>query len=470
MNARQLYERLTSQHIAFLDCRFMDFPGQWQHATYPVANLTAGILADGFGFDGSLLRGWQAINEADMLLVPDPNSARPDPFAAHPTWSVICDIKDPVTRKTYSRDPRSIARRAEAYLVESGVGTTAFFGPEVEFFVFDHAHFDQRMNTAVHSVASSEAIWTRGQDRPDNRGQQIRPNEGGFPLPPQDSLHDLRSEIASTLDGLGIPVRCHHHESATAGQVEIDLFHDGLLEVADKLLYLKQVVRETAVRAGHVATFMPKPLYGENGSGMHTHFSIMDEGTNVFAGRRYAGLSATGLHAIGGILRHLPALLAFTNPTTNSFKRLTPGHEAPTKIMYASRNRDAAIRIPVYQNNPDTKRLELRFPDPTANPYLAFAAITMAALDGILNRTDSGDPIDFDPADLPADDRPVLQDTPPTLEAALDALEADHGFLTAGGVFPPEVIEHWIRNKRDSEIRPMHERPHPYEFCLYFNQ
>ena len=472
MNAKQLAQLLQNDGYAFLDCRFMDFPGRWQHATYPVSQLSAANIAEGFGFDGSLLQQWQDVNEGDMVLLPDPRTARADPFAAAPSLSVICDLKDPVTRKTYSRDPRSIARKAEAHLRETGVADAAWFAPEVEFYVFDGVRFDQRMNTAYYAVDSPEGIWGSGRDsggrrsdaQPEPGGFRIRPREGAFPLPPHDTLHDLRAEMVSLLEAMRIGVKCHHHEAATGGQCEIDLLHDGLLEMADKMLFLKQVVRQAAARSGRTATFMPKPLFDENGSGLHTHFSLWKDDQPLFAGNRYAGMSQAGLHALGGILRHTPALLAFTNPTTNSYKRFTPGNEAPTFKMYASRNRDAAVRIPVYGSNPATRRLELRCPDPSANPYLAFAAITMAAIDGIQNQIDPGDPIDAPP---PGNEG--LVPLPASLGAALDALEADHGFLTAGDVFPQPVIDRWIHDKREREILPLDRRPHPYEFSLYYD-
>ena len=461
MTAKQLLQRLQTGGHTFLDCRFMDFPGRWQHATYPTASLSAGKLERGFGFDGSLLQHWRAINEGDMLLVPDPRTARADPFAAHPTLSVICDLKDPVTRKTYSRDPRSIARRAEAHLRDSGVADTAYFAPEMEFYVFDSVHFDQRMNGAAWGVESAEGIWGSGSP---GDGHRIRPREGAFPLPPQATLHDLRSEITTLLAGMGIATSCHHHEAATGGQVEIDLQHEGLLEMADKMLFVKQTARRAALAAGRTVTFMPRPLFGENGSGMHTHFSLWKDDRPLFAGNRYAGLSQTGLHAMGGLLRHSAALMAFTNPTTNSYKRLTPGNEAPVFKMYASLNREASIRVPRYGTDPAATRLELRCPDCTANPYLALAALTMAAIDGIVNQIDPGDPVD-----VPPQDNHGLVPLPATLGAALIALKHDHDFLTAGGVFPRDLIHHWIRYKRETEIQPLRQRPHPHEFSMYFD-
>ena len=464
-----MLQRLRDARAEVLHCRFMDFPGRWQQASFQVETLRVEDLERGFGFDGSLLQGWRDINEGDMVLVPDADTLRPDPLGHTPAMTAVCDIKDPVTRKTYSRDPRSIARRAEAALIESGVADTAYFAPELEFFVFDRVRFDQRPHTAYYEVGSVEGPWERGRrDGPLPGGLQMRPGQGMFPLPPQDTLLRLRGRMVSLLGEVGVPVRCHHHEVAPAGQCEIDLAHLGLLAAADALTATRQIVREAAAEAGQVATFMPKPMHGCNGSGLHVHFSLFKDGDPLFAGRRYAGLSQPALHALGGLLRHMPALLAFTNPTVNSFKRLRPGFEAPTRLSYASRNRDAAIRIPVYHQTPERRRLELRFPDPLANPYLAYAAITLAALDGIRHELDPGDPMDLleRAADAPADDPERL---PGDLAGALVALEQDHDFLVADGVFPPDVIAAWIRNKRSQELKPMAEHVHPMEYRLYFD-
>ena len=340
-----------------------DFPGLWQHTTYPVSELTEASFTDGFGFDGSAIRGWQAINESDMLIVPVADTAKVDPFYERPTLSLICDIKDPVTKKSYSRDPRSIARKAADYLTESKVADTAYFGPELEFFIFDRVRYDQTVNSAVYEVDSAEGVWNRGKDSPANLGNQVRLKEGYFPCPPMDTMHNLRSEMAAVMMKMGLAVECHHHEVATGGQAEIDLRYQDLVHMADSCMLYKYIVKNVAARYGKVATFMPKPLFQDSGSGMHTHFSLWKDKKNLFSGRRYAGLSQMGLYAIGGLLRHAPALLAFTNPTTNSYKRLVPGYEAPVNLMYSSRNRSAAIRIPMYSDNADTKRLEFRCPD-----------------------------------------------------------------------------------------------------------
>jgi glutamine synthetase len=469
MTPRQVLELIKRERIEFIDCRFMDFPGLWQHTTYPASQLTLASFKNGFGFDGSSIRGWQAINESDMLLVPVPQTARVDPFFAHPTLSIICDVKDPVTKKHYSRDPRSVARKSVDHLRATGIADTAYFGPELEFFVFDSVYFDQSVNQSGHSVDSVEGIWNRGRRDPANLGQQVRLNEGYFPVPPTDSTSNLRSEMASVMLSMGIPVSGHHHEVATGGQCEIDLHHQDLLTMADTCMTYKYVVKNVAARHGKVATFMPKPLFGDNGSGMHTHFSLWKSGKPLMAGKKYAGLSELGLFVIGGLLKHAPSLIALTNPTTNSFKRLVPGFEAPVSLTYSTLNRAAAIRIPMYQDNPSTKRIEFRCPDGSCNPYLAFAAILMAAIDGVKNRIDPGNPLDKDLYDLEPAEYESIHTVPRDLDAALDALEKDHDYLLAGGVFTQEMIHHWIRYKRQNEVAALRVRPHPFEFCMYFD-
>ncbi|MEM9752401.1 MAG: type I glutamate--ammonia ligase [Planctomycetota bacterium] len=469
MTPADILQLMRDRNVEFLDCRFMDFPGLWQHTTYAASEVTEETLTQGFGFDGSSIRGWQRINESDMLLVPDCATAVMDPFTQRSTLVVICDIKDPLTRKTYSRDPRSIARKAQEYLKQTGIADAAYFGPEMEFFVFDRVRYDQRVNAAFYEVDSEEGLWNRGRDSPVNRGNQIRLREGYFPCPPTDTGHDLRGEMAAQMQAMGLAVECHHHEVATGGQGEIDLRYDTLLSMADKCMIYKYVAKRVAAMHGKVATFMPKPLFRDNGSGMHVHFSLWNGDEPLFAGRKYAGLSQTALWAIGGILRHAPALTAFCNPTTNSFKRLVPGYEAPTRLVYSSRNRSAAIRIPQYQHNPATKRVEFRCPDSAANPYLAFSAILMAALDGIDKKLDPGDPIDVDLFDLTPEQQEAITEVPGDLDTALDTLEADHDFLLAGGVFTEDVIRYWVRYKRENETQALRVRPHPYEFCMYFD-
>ncbi len=469
MTPKQVVQFVKQNNIQFIDCRFMDFPGQWQRTTFVASELTEQSFEDGFGFDGSCIRGWQPINEGDMLLMPVSHTARIDPFFEYPTLSMICDVRDPVTKKEYARDPRSIARKAEAYLKQTGIADTAYFSPELEFFIFDNVHYDQTINEAVYRVDSVEGIWNRGKADPTNLGNQIRLKEGYFPVPPVDTLSNIRSEMVDVMMKMGLPVDSHHHEAATGGQGEIDLRHLPLVDMADACMFYKYVVKNVAARHGKVATFMPKPLYMDNGSGMHTHFSLWKDDKPLFGGRHYAGLSKIGLYAIGGILHHARALVAFTNPTTNSFKRLVPGYEAPVNLVYSSRNRAAAIRVPVYKNDPATKRIEIRFPDPSCNPYLAFAAITMAAIDGIRNEIDPGDPVDKELVQLEPEQLEALRSTPVDLEEALDDLQRDHAFLLEGDVFTEEVVYYWIKFKREQEIAALRQRPHPYEFCMYFD-
>jgi len=469
MTPKQCLQFIKDNGIEFVDCRFLDFPGLWQHTTYPVSELTEASFKHGFGFDGSAIRGWQAINESDMLIVPVADTARIDPFCAAPTLAVICDIKDPVTQKNYSRDPRSVARKCQKYLKESGLADHAYFGPEMEFFVFDHVRYDQSVNQAHYTVESAEGVWNRGSRDPSNLGHQVRLKEGHFPCPPMDSQHELRSEMVQHMIKMGIEVECHHHEVATGGQGEIDLRYKDIVTMADQCMFYKHVVKNVAARHGKTATFMPKPLWSDNGSGMHTHFSLWKGRKNLFAGKRYASLSQAALWAIGGILKHTPALMALTNPTTNSYKRLVPGFEAPVHLVYSSRNRSAAIRIPVYSKDDAHRRIEFRCPDPSGNPYLSFAAITMAAIDGIKNQIDPGDPTDRDLYDLEPEAYESIRTTPMQLEEALDALEQDHDFLLEGGVFTDDVIHYWIMYKRQNEVMALRQRPHPFEFCMYFD-
>jgi len=466
---RQVMQLIKQHRIRFIDLRFMDFPGLWQHCTYPVSELKENSFTHGFGFDGSSIRGWEALNEADMLLVPVPETAVVDPFYQQPTLSMACDIRDPITKREYSRDPRSIARKCEAFMRKTGLADEARFGPELEFFIFDSVHYDQTVNEAKYKVNSVEGIWGRGDESPTNLGNKIRLKEGYFPCPPMDSTSNIRSEMVQHLLDAGIAVEGHHHEVATGGQCEIDMRHDSLLRMADKVMYYKYVAKNVAARHGKVATFMPKPLFMDNGSGMHSHFSLWKGGKPLFAGRKYAGLSEMALFAVGGILKHARSLLALTSPTTNSYKRLVPGYEAPTKMVYSTRNRSAAIRIPVYSENPSTKRLEFRCPDSSANPYLCFAAITMAALDGIQNKIDPGDPVDTNIYDMGPKELAKIAEAPASLEEALAALKTDHDYLLRGNVFTPEVVQNWIRYKMESEVEALRIRPHPYEFCMYFD-
>ncbi len=469
MTPKEILALCREKDVKAVDLRFMDFIGTWQHTTIPVRRLTEDVFADGLGFDGSSIRGWQQINESDMLLVPDPTSAFLDPFTALPTLNLICDIQDPITREDYSRDPRNIARKAVAYLNSTGIADTAYFGPEAEFFIFDDVRFDQNSHSGFFYLDSVEAEWNRGREEFPNLGNKIRHKEGYFPCPPTDQLMDIRNEMMQVMIEAGLEVETHHHEVATAGQTEIDLQFNELVKMADNLMMYKYIVKNVAFRNQKTVTFMPKPLYGDNGSGMHVHVSFWKEGKPLFAGDGYAGLSEMALYAIGGILKHAPALLAITNPTTNSYKRLVPGYEAPVNLAYSQRNRSASCRIPMYSNSPKSKRIEFRCPDPTCNPYLAFAAITMAALDGIQNKIDPGSPLDKDIYDLPPEEAALVEKTPASLEAALDALQADHEFLLRGDVFTRDVIDTWISYKRKKEVDALRLRPHPYEFCLYFD-
>ena len=452
-----------------LDLRFMDFPGLWQHLSVPIGELSEELFTDGHGFDGSSIRGWQAINASDMLIIPDPDSARIDPFLKDPTLVMICDVVDPVTRENYSRDPRNIAKKAEAFLKASGIADVAYFGPEAEFFVFDDIRFDSTENSCYYFVDSVEGQWNTGRAEGPNLGYKPRYKEGYFPVPPMDSQQDIRSEMVLLMEEVGIQVETHHHEVATAGQAEIDMRFDSLVNMADKLQWYKYIIKQVARRHNQTATFMPKPLFNDNGSGMHTHQSLWKGGEPLFAGDGYSGVSQTCLHYIGGILKHAPALCAFVAPTTNSYKRLVPGFEAPVNLAYSSRNRSAAVRTPMYSPSPKAKRIEVRFPDPACNAYLAFAAMLMAGLDGVENRLDPGEPLDKDIYALSPAELSKVPSVPGSLEGSLNALESDHEFLTKGDVFTQDVIETWLEYKRGKEIDPVRLRPHPYEFKLYFD-
>ena len=455
--------------VKAVDLRFMDFPGLWQHTTIPVGHLSEDTFEDGLGFDGSSIRGWQAINESDMLIVPQPETAFIDPFTQLTTLVIVCNIQDPITREDYSRDPRNVARKAVNYLKSTAIADTAYFGPEAEFFIFDDVRFDQRPNHGFYYLDSIEAEWNRGRDEGPNLGNKIRHKEGYFPVPPADQMMDIRNEMMQTMIDCGMDVECQHHEVGTAGQAEIDLRYNEMVLMADQMLMYKYIIKNVARKHNKTVTFMPKPLFGDNGSGMHTHLSLWKDGDPLFAGSGYAGLSEMALNAIGGILKHAPAVLAFTNPTTNSYKRLVPGFEAPVNLAYSQRNRSAACRIPMYSPSPKSKRVEFRCPDPSCNPYLAFAALLMAAIDGIQNKTDPGAPLDKDIYDLPPEEAAEVPKTPASLDAALMALEADHEFLLRGDVFTADVIDTWISYKRENEVNPLRLRPHPWEFCMYYD-
>jgi len=455
--------------IQFVDMKFMDMPGQWQHITFPVTQFNAGSFEDGFGFDGSSIRGWKAINESDMLIIPDPNTMWVDPFVNAPTISLTCDVYEPATKEKYSRCPRNIAQKAQAYLLSTGIADTVYFGPEAEFFVFDDVRFDSSQNSSFYFVDSVEGKWNSGRDEGPNLGYKPRYKEGYFPVAPTDSLVDLRNEMVINLMNAGLDIEAQHHEVASGGQCEIDCRFQPLVLAADQLLMFKYIIKNTAKKNNRTVTFMPKPIFGDNGSGMHVHSSLWKKGKPLFAGNGYAGLSEMALYYIGGILKHAPSLLAITNPTTNSYKRLVPGFEAPVNLAYSQRNRSASIRIPMYSNSPKAKRVEFRCPDPSTNPYLAFSAIMMAGLDGIINRIDPGEPLDKDIYDMEPEELKNVPSTPGSLDAALECLKKDHDYLLKGDVFTEDVIDTWIKYKTDKEIKPMALQPHPYEFTLYYD-
>lgn len=460
---------VKTNDIKFIDMKFMDFPGQWQHFTIPVNQLDKNTFSDGLGFDGSSIRGWKNINDSDMLIIPDANTMFVDTFIEAPTISLICDVYEPATKERYSRCPRNIVLKATEYLKSTGIADTAYFGPEAEFFVFDDVRFDSTPNGCFYKVDSVEGRWNSGTNEGPNLGYKPRYKEGYFPVPPTDSLNDLRNEMVINLIDAGIEVEAQHHEVASGGQCEIDLKFEPLLKAADQLLMFKYIVKNTAKRHNKTATYMPKPIMGDNGSGMHVHISLWKKGKPLFAGTGYAGLSEMGLYFIGGILKHAPSLLAFTNPTTNSYKRLVPGFEAPVNLAYSQRNRSASVRIPMYSANPKSKRIEFRCPDPSCNPYLAFSAMMMAGLDGIMNRIDPGDPLEKDIYDMAPEELKDVPSTPASLEEALNALTDDHEYLLKGDVFTEDVIKTWIDYKIDKEIKPMALQPHPYEFALYYD-
>jgi glutamine synthetase len=466
---REVLALIRQREVATVDLRFMDFPGVWQHFAIPADALTEETFEEGIGFDGSSVVGWRAINEADLLVVPQPETALIDPFASRPTLAMICNIQDPITQQDYTRDPRNIARKAASYMNSTGLAESCQLAPELEFFVFDDVRFDQRGHEAYYHVDSAEGSWNRGRADGPNLGYKPGSGLGYFPVPPTDSLADLRTEMAQILAECGVGTAAHHHEAATGGQCEIDLTPRPLVEAADAVMLAKYVVRNVARKHGKSATFMPKPLYGDNGSGMHTHVTLWKGEVPLLAGNGYANLSDLGLYAIGGLLKHAPALCAFANPTTNSYKRLVPGFEAPTKLSYSRRNRAAVVRIPIYSPSPRSRRIEYRGPDAAANPYLLFSAMLMAALDGIQTKASPGDPLDKDIYDLQPEELADVPAVPATLDAALDALRADHDFLLRGDVFTPDVIDTWIWYKRAHEVEAIRVRPHPYEFALYYD-
>jgi len=469
-NAKELLKYVSDKGIQMVDLRFVDLPGLWQHFSITSKEVDEGMFEEGVGFDGSSIRGFQAIEESDMLLIPDTTTAFEDPFTKHKTLNVICNVQDPITGEKYTRDPRHIAQKAENYLTSTGIGDTAYFGPEPEFFVLDDIRFDQSHNYGYYYIDSKEGFWNSGKEEEPNLGYKPRYKQGYFPVPPMDSLQDIRSEMVIELEKVGVQVEVHHHEVGTAGQCEIDLRFDTLTSMGDKYLKYKYVVKNVGKRNGKTVTLMPKPIFQDNGSGMHVHQSIWKEGKNVFyAPGGYADLSETARYYIGGILKHTPALLGFCNPTTNSYRRLVPGYEAPINLIFSQRNRSAAVRIPAYSSSEKAKRIETRFPDPSCNGYLAFSALLMAGLDGIQNKISPPDPIDKDLYDLAPEDKAQVKSTPGSLEDVLDALEADHDFLLKGDVFTKDVIETWLDYKRSEEVDAIRLRPHPHEFALYYD-
>ena len=470
MNPRELLKFVNDEGIKIIDMRFVDLPGLWQHFSISSKEIEEEMFEEGLGFDGSSIRGFQQIQESDMILIPDASTAFKDPFTEVPTLNIICNVKDPITLQSYTRDPRHIAQKAENYLKSTGIGDTAYFGPEPEFFVLDDIRFDQSYNYGYYYVDSKEGFWNSGKEENPNLGYKPRYKEGYFPVPPMDSLQDIRSEMVLLLEEVGVEVEVHHHEVGTAGQCEIDMRFDTLTSMADKFLKYKYIIKNVGRRHGKTVTLMPKPIFQDNGSGMHVHQSLWKAGKNIFyEPGGYADLSKTAIYYIGGILKHTPALLGFCAPTTNSYRRLVPGYEAPINLIYSQRNRSAAVRIPAYSRSEKAKRVETRFPDPSCNGYLAFAALLMAGLDGVQNKITPPDPIDKDLYDLAPEDSANVKSTPGSLEDVLDALEDDHDFLLKGDVFTKDVIETWIDYKRTHEVDAMRLRPHPHEFALYFD-
>ena len=462
--------RAKEAGVQVVDVRFTDLPGTWQHFSIPLKELEEGTFTDGLGFDGSSIRGFQAINESDMLLLPDPGSAFVDPCLEVPTLSLTCDIVDPITREAYSRDPRYVARKAEAFLKKSGVATTAYFGPEAEFYIFNSVRFDQNAHEGYYHIDSEEGIWNSGANGTPNLGHRPRHKEGYFPVPPTDRLQDLRSKIMLAMIASGIEVEVHHHEVGTAGQTEIDMRYSTLTRMADQIMMYKYIVKNVCAKNGYTATFMPKPMFGDNGSGMHVHMSLWNGTNNLFFDKNgYALISESARWYIGGLIKHAAALLAFAAPTTNSYRRLVPGYEAPINLIYSQRNRSAICRIPMYSTSPKAKRLEFRAPDPSANPYLTFAALLMAGLDGIKNKTEPPKPMDVDLYELEPAERKHVKNTPGSLQESLAALEADHAFLLDGGVFTQDLIDVWLAMKRAKDVDAVALRPHPYEFFLYYD-
>jgi len=469
MSPKEFFEFAKKNNAKMVDLKFTDLLGTWQHCSYPIDTWDDGTFKDGLGFDGSSIRGWQGIDVSDMLAVPDPDTAVIDPFFKEPTVSVIANIVDPITKEDYTRDPRYVARKGVAYLKETGIADTCYIGPEPEFFIFDEVQYEQNQHTGMYRIDSVEGAWNTARFEEPNLGYKPSFKGGYFPVSPTDTYHDLRGEMVAEMQKVGIIVEAHHHEVATAGQAEIDMVYADLLKMADQFMWYKYIIKNVAKRSDKTVTFMPKPVFEDNGSGMHIHFSLWKDGKPLFADSGYAGLSEIGLYSIGGILKHAPAILAFAAPTTNSYRRLVPGFEAPVNLVMSKRNRSAGVRIPMYSENPKAKRLEFRCPDPTCNGYIAWTAMLMAAIDGIQNKIDPGEPLDKDIYELSPEELAKYPKTPGTLAEAIDALEADYKFLTVGNVFTDDLVQMWIKWKRDEELEPLALRPHPYEFYMYYD-
>ncbi len=466
---QDVLDLVKKENVVSVDLKFMDFPGMWQHFSVPVDQLELDSFENGFGFDGSSIRGWRTINESDMLVIPDPTTVFIDPFTKYKTVSMICDIVDPITRERYTRCPRNVAKKAELFLKSTGIADIACFGPELEFFIFDDIRFDQNAHEGYYYIDSVEGRWNTGREEKPNLGYKPRFKEGYFPVPPTDSQQDIREEMVQVLIGCGLEVEAHHHEVATGGQGEIDLKYKGLVAMADSSNLYKYILKNVARRNNKTVTFMPKPLANDNGTGMHTHISLWRGSTPLFAGSGYAGMSEMAMYFVGGVLKHSRSLASITNPTTNSYRRLVPGFEAPVNLAYSQRNRSAAIRLPMYSMSPKAKRVEIRYPDCSCNPYLAFSAMLMAGLDGIQNRIDPGDPLDKDIYDLPPEELAEVPVMPASLDEAIEELKNDYEFLLKGDVFTEDVIETWMWYKLENEVAELRQRPHPWEFAMYYD-
>jgi len=469
MTPKDFFDFAKKHNAKMVDLKFVDLLGTWQHCSYPVDTWDEDIFEDGLGFDGSSIRGWQGIHQSDMIAIPQPETVKIDPFFNEPTVSVIADIYDPITKEPYSRDPRYIARKSTDFLTGTGIADTAFIGPEPEFFIFDEIRFDQTQNMGFYQIDSVEGAWNTNRIEEPNLGYKPGYKGGYFPVSPSDTYSDLRGEMVSEMQKVGIVIEAHHHEVATGGQCEIDMKFEELLKMSDQFMWFKYIIKNVAKKYGKTVTFMPKPIFMDNGSGMHSHFSLWKAGKPLFAGDKYAGFSQEGLWAIGGILKHAAALLSFAAPTNNSYRRLVPGYEAPVNLVFSARNRSAAIRIPMYSENPKTKRFEFRCPDPTANGYILWSAMLMAVVDGIQNKIDPGQPLDANIYKLSESDMASIKSVPGSLAESLKALEIDHQFLTQGNVFTDDFIQTYIEYKHEFEISELALRPHPYEFALYYD-